>query len=76
MKDILIAVGFALAVSCCAWGTERTVYLSGAIPEVLSRRFVEIPSDADSPVDWRKEPAPPLGDWPQVYADRRSTNNQ
>ena len=56
----LALAGCALIVSCCAWGMEGTVYLPGPIPDVLSRRFVEIPSDADSPADWRMDPAPAL----------------
>jgi hypothetical protein len=61
MKDALTAVVCALAVSCCAWGIEGTVYLPGPITGVQSVRFEEVPSDADSPVDWRMDRAPALG---------------
>ena len=54
----LALAGGALAVSYCTWGMEGTVYLPGPVPQIMSLRFEQMPSDADLPVDWRMYPAP------------------
>jgi hypothetical protein len=71
----LALAGCALAVSHCAWGVERTVYLPGPIPGTPGFRFEQAPSDADAPVDWRHHGLTHGGSR-RTHANLRSTPNR